>query len=627
MVGGYAGRIVFIDLSTGTVTTSSPEETFLRTYLGGYGIGSRLLYDRMNANADPLGGENVLGLVTGPLTGTPALGGSRFTVVGKSPLTGTFGDANCGGYFGPTLKQAGFDAVFVTGIADEPVYVLLEDGEVELRNASFLWGKDSNETEDLLRAELGRDIEVVCIGQAGEKESLIAAIMHDKHRAAARSGLGAVMGAKQLKAVVARGTIDVPLADAERARALRRKYMKEIRQGLFDNWHEYGTCGGTAGSILVGDAPVRNWGGVASADFSVEKARRISDESIVAYQTKRYACHGCQIACGGVLAVPEGSSEELRTYKPEYETLASFGSNLLNDDVESIIRCNDICNRYGLDTISTGAVVAFAIECFQNGLLTTADTGGLELAWGRPEAIVALTEKIGEREDVGDALADGVNIAAAKIGGRADQFAIHVHGQEVAMHSPLYYPGLALVYQLDATPGRHSQGLLWDGLYGEAWDRSLGIKLPVERKYEYAGKGETYRRLVLMNHTANMAGVCQFHFIAYDPEHFPEFLEAVTGWPISIDECLEMGERAHQLRHVFNLREGLNPLKFELPDRTVGQPPFEEGPVKGVTVDVRDVAQEFLEAMAWDPETAWPSRERLVSLGLGEVADDLYGKE
>lgn len=627
MIGGYAGKFLWVDLSSGKTWIETPDEAFLRAYVGGYGIGTRLMYDRMPIGADPLGPDNLFGLVTGPLTGTPALGSSRYTAIGKSPLTGGCGDANSGGFFGPGLKRAGFDAVFVSGIADEPVYLLVDEGKAEVRDASYLWGKDSTETDAMLRAEFGKNAEGAYIGPAGERLSLIAAVMNNEGRAAGRSGLGAVMGSKRLKAVVARGNLEIPLADGEQTNRLRRAYLKGLEEDAFANLHDYGTCGGTAGVVLEGDAPVKNWGGIGVRDFPKARADRIGGDDIIQYQKRRYACYRCNIACGGIAEVPTGPHAVTGVHKPEYETLASFGSNCLNDNTESLFKVNDLCNRLGLDTISAGATVAFAIECFENGILTAADTDGLELRWGNDEAIVALTEKIGKREGIGDLLADGVKVAAQKFGRDAAQYAMHVGGQEIAMHSPLVYPGLALVYQLDPTPGRHTQGMLWDGSPDEAWEKALGVRLPADEKYNYRGKGETHRRLISITHTINMTGLCLFHTFGYPPEHFTEFMEAVVGWPVTMDELVEMGERAHQLRHVFNLREGINPFERKMPDRTLGKPPFAEGPTEGVTVEVMDVAREFLQKMAWDPVTAWPSQDRLERLGLTDLAEDLYAEK
>ncbi len=375
MAGGYIGRLLFVDLANHKTHVEPLEEDFCRKFYGGYGFGASILYERMPAKVDPLGPENMLGFISGPLTGTPALVGSRYVVVGKSPLTQTWGDANSGGYFGTALKHAGYDGVFFSGVAEEPVYLLIENGKAELRDASHLWGKDTHDTEDMLKAAHGDKANVACIGPSGESLSLIAAIMNDKGRAAGRSGVGALMGSRKLKAIAAVGDQEIPIADRERTMQLRRDYLQKI-EGFGPVLRQYGTAGIMADAAMSGDAPVKNWGGAGTTDFP--DGEKISDEAVIRYQDKRFACTQCPIACGGLMSVPSGKYRLKDGHKPEYETLASFGSMTLNDDVESIIKLNEICNRAGLDTISAGATIAFAVECFENGILTTADTDGID---------------------------------------------------------------------------------------------------------------------------------------------------------------------------------------------------------------------------------------------------------
>jgi len=367
MLGGYMGKILFADLSKGKLKDEPLEEKFCRDFIGGYGIGARIIYSRQKGGVDPLGPENILGIMTGPLTGSPALSGSRYTVVGKSPLTGTWGDANSGGYFGPHLKFAGYDGLFFTGISPKPVYLLIKDGKAELRDAAHLWGKDSFETEDILRSELGEKTEVCCIGPSGENLSLIAAVMNNKGRAAGRSGLGAVMGSKKLKAVAVIDNSKIPLADEQEARELRRKYIGKLDKSLADLFRDTGTPGITADSAHSGDSPVKNWGGVGIIDFP--NAKLISDDNVIDLQSKKYACWHCSFGCGGHMKAGTEYQYEAGAHKPEYETLCMFGTNCLNTNLESIIKVNDICNRYGLDTISTGATISFTIECYENGII------------------------------------------------------------------------------------------------------------------------------------------------------------------------------------------------------------------------------------------------------------------
>lgn len=379
MVAGYMGKILFVDLSNGKLSEELPQEKFYRDFLGGYGLGARIIYSRQRGGVNPLGPENNIGFVTGPLTGVRGLLGSRFTVVGKSPLTGGWGDANCGGYFGPYLKFSGYDAVFFNGVSAKPVYLLIDDGKAELWDASHLWGKDSWETEEVLQRELGKKIAVACIGLAGEKLSLISCVMHDKGTAAARSGLGAVMGSKKLKAVAVIGTKEVPVPDKNKVAQVYKEYLGLLSGDYYERFKKWGTCGDNANAASNGDSPVKNWTGVGSIDFPNAKA--ISDDAVIALQERKHACLWCPIACKGIMKAGKTYDYKAGVHKPEYETSAAFGMMLLNDNLESIIKANDICNRYGLDTISAGATIAFAIECYENGIITKRDTGGIELSW------------------------------------------------------------------------------------------------------------------------------------------------------------------------------------------------------------------------------------------------------
>jgi len=543
-------------------------------------------------------------------------------VVGKSPLTQTWGDANSGGFFGPHMKFSGYDAVFFTGESRKPVYLFLHEGSAELRDAQQLWGLDTVETEDRLKGELGAQTEVACIGPAGEKLALISCIINNKGRAAARSGLGAVMGAKKLKAVAVSGDVEVPLADRERVMTLRKQYLASLTGSLVDYYREYGTCGGLEGASVSGDAPVKNWKGVGPRDFPGAEA--ISDDNVIKYQEKRFACWHCPLGCGGHARVKEGPYAA-EGHKPEYETLAAFGTMTLVDDVEAMIKANDLCNRYGLDTISTGATIAFAMECHERRLLSPKDTDGLELRWGDAAAMIAAIEQMAEREGVGSLLADGVQRAAETIGEEAMELAIHVQGQEVPMHDPRYLPTLALSYWLDATPARHTQGGHWAYDLPAISRERLGIP-DHEEKYLYTGKAEIYKRVTDILHVVSAAGLCHFGYECTDIQYVPDFLSAVTGWDLTLEECLRIGERISNLRHLFNLREGLNPLKLELPGLIIGNPPLEAGNLAGIEVDVKTLASEYLAARSWDPVTAMPSREKLAELDLEPLVKTWQGK-
>jgi len=614
MARGYMGKMLMADLSTSELKDEALGEKLSRQFIGGYGIGARILFSRQKAGVDPLGPDNFLGILTGPFTGTPALSGTRHTVVGKSPLTGGWGDANSGGYFGSCLKFAGYDGVFFSGISEKPVYLFLNNGKAELRDAAHLWGKDTYQTEDILKSELGNDVEVACIGQSGEKLSLISAVMHNKGCAAARSGLGAVMGSKKVKAVVVKGKMKVPVADETKTKELRKKYLGELG-GHIDWLKAFGTPFLTVSSAHGGDSPVRNWGGVGVVDFP--DAEPIGAKSMIERKTKVLTCYLCPIGSNALMK--EGTGEykyEVGSHRPEYETICMFGTNCLNNNIESIIKANDICNRYGIDTISTGATIAFAIECFESGLITRADTDGIEMTWGNHKAIVAMVEKLAKREGFGVVLADGVKVAAKKVGKGANKYAMHIQGQELPAHDPKLAFEYTTSYRLDPTPARHFVG-------SELPMHPPGLLPKFDRK-SFAGRGEPHKIGSNFNHAVVCTGMCLFVYWAFPTvEPIAEFMSAVTGWDVTNDELLRTGERISNIRQAFNVREGLNPLQFKVPDRVLGKPPQKEGPLAGITIDEDTMIKEYLVAMDWDTSTAKPSKNKLIELGLEDVARGL----
>ena len=606
MPDGYMGKILFVDLSNKKITEEVLEEKMCHNFIGGYGIGSRILYSRQQAGVDPLGPENMLGFITGPLTGTQVPTGARFTVVAKSPLTGGWGDANCGGQFGPYLKFAGYDAVFFTGISPKPVYLFVDNGKAVLQDAGHLWGKDTYETEDTLVNEYGKQSRAVCIGPSGEKLSLISCIMTDHGSAAGRSGLGAVMGLKKLKAIVARGTKEVSVADKTALEQARREIFKFYKtlfviDGLSvnDRLHKSGNVGGTYASAHSGDSPVKNWGGIGIIDLPDRTG--LHSDFFEARVERLFGCWHCPIACKAVLKAGEGEYKYAAgSRRPEYETAAAFGALCVNSHTESIMMVNDICNRAGIDTISAGTTIAFATELYENGILSDKDTSGIDLKWGNHHAMVKMTEKMVNREELGDILADGVKIAAEKIGKAAEKFAVHIGGQELGMHDPKLSPGgqpVAAPFQMDATPGRHN-----------------------------ARFGPSSFRM----HLTNAGGICTLSSFGLiqtqdNDARMVNFFNAVTGLNYSLDELLRAGERIANLRHAFNLREGIIELKWPVHPRIVGKPPQATGPLAGVTADIE--AQVFwnLGALDWDRLTTKPSKEKLLSLGLDDVAKDLWG--
>lgn len=597
-MGGCIGNILKVNLTSGKIKDEVLGEAFFKKWLGGYGLGVRILYNDIPANTDPLGPENVVGLTTGILTGTLTPFSGSFTAVGKSPLTGTWGDSRGGGFFGPELKYAGFDAVFFHGRSMKPVYLWINDGEAEIRDASDVWGRNVNGTEAILKEKhQDKRVQVACIGTSGEKLSLISAIMTDEGRAAGRQGLAAIMGSKKLKAIAVRGRGRIPVEDRDQVLDFRKTVLDAMKKNpMYDRFCKYGTTGGTAASAISGDSPVKNWGGVGREDFPT--AEKIGGDSVIKYDIGPYGCFGCPVACGGLQRVKSGPYA-VEGHKPEYETLAAFGTMCLNDNVESIIYLNHLCNNYGLDTISAGGTIAFAIECYEKGIISKDETDGIALEWGNHRAIVEMTEKLAKREGFGDILADGVKVAAEKIGNGSEKFAMHVCGQELPMHDPRdvhnpYNRKNALMYVADATPARHTQSP-HDGFALQA------------------------------------TGICSFGgFLGRGGEGVPQltdFINAITGWRVTNSDMRSIGDRIATMRQAFNVRDGLKPSDFTYPNRVLGKPPLKSGPSAGVTIEkqVKLQVEEYFQSMDWDLKTGKPRRKKLMELGLEDVARDLWG--
>lgn len=618
MIGGYAGKILFVDLSNRKLESEPLSDNFCRDYLGGYGFGLRIAYDRQRPGVNALSPENIIGVAVGPLTGTPAVIGTRFTVMGKSPLTGTWGDANCSGFFGPMFKKAGYDAVFFNGVSDESVYLFIDNGKAELKSAASIWGKTTYETEDILKKEHGSDLQVASIGPTGEKLGLVSCVIHDKGRAAARFGLGAVFGSKKVKAIAVRGKLEVPLAFPETVSDLRKKYVNQIRVEKvgFSAAYMVGTPGYTATGAVNGDSPVKNW--IGTVDFTMDAAKSLAHEKLFAYRTKKYGCWRCPIVCGGVLNIENGPFAIRDAHQPEYETMAAFGSNCMNFNLESIAKANDICNAYGMDTISVGSLVAFAMECYEQGLIMKSDLDGLELSWGNAEAIVRLTQMIAECEGFGNILAQGLEKAAQIIGQGSEEFAVHVRGDAIAMHDPRFEPAMAVIYKM--FPGKHIQA--------SQFCKPPGINRNIPEfgvaREQQSGRGKHLRTLECLCNIVNCSGACLFGYLSTDINCLPEFLGAVTGDAWSVEHAVSVGERISNIRQAFNLREGINLITTRFPSRALGTPPLSNGPTAGFSVEIETILAEYLDSMQWSRDEARPSKEKLLELGLDNLLKDMY---
>jgi len=617
---GYNGKMLSVNLSTGEITTEHFDDSFYRKYLGGYGVGARMALDRIPRGADPLGPENMLGFFPGALTGTP-LFGQRFQVVTKSPLTGGWGDANCGGDFGPVLKHSGWDGLMVFGEATTPKMIHIDEDNIELIDAGDYWGMDAIDAEDALQAvygkkATGKQCSVALIGPAGETMSLISGICNERGRLAGRSGVGAVMGSKKLKAVIV-NTKRTVMHQTKETLQLVRGDLNDFVKPTADFFRTFGTTGITAMSALNGDSPVKNWGGVGQVDF-IDVAG-LKGEVVNEKMDKHYACWHCPIACG---AESKESSDEAKakgfdypfhTHRPEYEAMGAFGTMALMNDLDALIYVNHLCNQYGFDVISAGATIAFAIECYENRIINKEDTDGLELRWGNADAIVKLLEMMGRRRGIGAVLADGVKVAAEKLGRGAEQYAIHIGGQELPMHDPKLQPEYHTTYRLDPTPARHTQ---YEG------NRRFGTIPPAVRDRSQAeGRGAHHKGASEYMHIVNSVGACQFIMMAANTAHIPDWLNHLNEWDMTKEELIQAGERIANMRMAFEVREGGNPRQRHVPDRLTGKGDamLKAGPHADFTLDTETLEVEYLKECDWDVDTCKPSAAKLQSLGLEDV--------
>ena len=647
---GYMGKILLVDLGRGKIKEERIAESVYENYLCGTGLAAHILYERIPAGADPLGPDNILGFVSGLLTGTGSLFAGRWMVVGKSPLTGGWGDANCGGTFSPAIKRCGYDGIFFTGISKKPVYLYVDDEKAELRDASGVWGMDAIEAEEALVKEAGEGSRAAVIGTAGEKLSFISGISNDKGRMAARSGLGAVMGSKRLKGIVLNGHKRIKAFNRGAVNKLSKTCNKWVQfqlplgpsvgvafigallrilptamamdgvvyKMILKRW---GTGGLNQMSPEWGDSPIKNWKG-SSVDWPMKKSRSADPDMVRKHEVAKYHCYSCPLGCGGICSMNGKFSE---THKPEYETVLALGGLCMNDDTDSLFYLNEILNRAGMDTISAGATVAFAIECFENGILTRKETDGLELTWGNTGVIIALIHKMIERDGIGDILADGSKIAAEKIGGNASLYTVHAGGQEPAMHDGRQDPGFALHYCVEPAPGRHTIGA---GLYYEMfqlWKRVKG--LPKMWPFEIYHKNKKYRASLdqakqaaacskYMN-VVNGCGLCMFGtFLGIKRTPTFDWLNAATGWGKTPEDYMAVGQRIQTLKQAFNDKHGIDPRSNKLSDRALGRPPQAQGANKGRTINMEKMMSDYWGEMGWDPETGIPTAGTLEKHGI-----------
>lgn len=621
MTFGFAGTILRVDLSKAEISKDKLREEMLRKFLGGAGLAIKILYDEMPPECDAFAPLNPLIFMTGPLTGTSAPGSCLYNVVSKSPLTGvTMGRARANGFFSPELKSAGFDGIVIKGKAEKPSYLWIHNGEIEIRDATHLWRKDTAETEDSIKTELGDErIKVACIGPAGELLARMACIVNDKHHVAARGGLGAVMGSKHLKAIAVRGTKKVSIHSIEKFLEICRKWRKMAAESVTGKaLMAWGTAGDMESAEVrnyAGGWPIKNYTTCVLGDWT-----QLSGEYIVkTFQTtkKPAECWGCPLLHDRLVRVKK--DEHFKNYAfPEYEDVAAFGSNLGISKASSIIELTDLANRYGIDSVEASFTISLAMECYEKGLITKNETDNLDLTWGNAEAVAQLLGKIARREGIGNVLADGVKRAADKIGKGAGEFAVHIKNMAPMQHDLRSDWGLMLGYTVSgAGPVHEGVGkfLLPDP------DLGFPENLPpfrTNRKAE-AVKKEQLKRLLSDN-----LGVCNFPARCISQNLVVEALSAATGWDVSIEEAYNACERSVHLARAFNVRQGLTPSD-DWPSSRILEPPL-DGVVKGIDVKpyLKKMVKEYYQIMGWDARTGKPSVRILKKLGLEDEAKALW---
>jgi len=618
---GYMNKVINVNLSTETIESIQYDDNLLKKYIGGSGLATKILWDRKIYEVEPLSPENLLIFMTGPFANTPALTSGRHTVVTKSPSTGMFAESDAGGRWGGTLKRAGFDGIIVEGCAKEPVYLWVSEGNVEIRKANHLWGKDVFATDELIKAETNQKAVTACIGQGGENLCWMASIINDgkSARASGRCGTGAVMGSKKLKAIAVHGSIKTDIYDKAGLQSSVRNIAKQAREKLA-GLTTHGTSGGLFSFEEMGTLPLQNWKG---RERWTEGAQAITGATMTEKAfTGNYGCEGCVVRCGREIRVEDDRYGTIEGAGPEYETLAGFGSLCLVSDLNAILKANDLCNRYGIDTISTSACVSFAMEAFERGILTTDDTDGLDLTWGNAEAMVTLVEWIAEKKGIGAVLAKGVRKAAQTIGKGSEEYAIHSHGLEFPLHDPRGYMTCSIEYAMSARGACHMSGVT-HGFERALTMPEVGLKevpdrLSTDKKGELTAKAQNVVGLFDSLKACKLmmfAGVTLTDLLTW--------YNCITGETVSMDEFVKTGERTYNLKRLFNLQCGIHPEEDKVPDRILTLPKDAEG--WGTKLPpFEEMRDEYYKTQEWD-EKGFPTRSTLEKLGLQEEMETYFG--
>ncbi len=604
--------ILKINLTSGETEEYLIPKQWEKDFLGGASLAARMLYETLTADLDPLFPAAPLLFLTGPLTGTFGPTTGRFVVCGKSPATGLWAESNIGGFWGPELRKAGYDGLWITGKAAGPVYLWVEGGRLEIRPAAHLWGMETYAAQEKVKEEVGKSSARVCvIGPAGEKGVLFASIMCDHGRMAGRTGLGAVMGAKNLKAIAVRGENEIPVFDLERYKTLRSEANRKLKE---DNeakvLRELGTAGAANYAEYLGAMPARYYTSGSFPAVDEVSGAKVMESILVG----RSACQGCVIACGRVVQFP---SDLAKRKGPEYETMVGFGANLLNGDLASVVELGEMCDRYGMDTISASNTIGLAFHLYEKGILTKEQSGGLELQWGDAAVIRQLVQMTASREGLGDLLALGSKRFGAHF--NAEEEAVQVNGLEVAYHDPRGVSGMALSYATSPRGACHNQSDYFFVDWGHSHEE-IGIQF-IERQAQ-AEKAANVARHQDWRTVFNAIVMCIFANV--EPQMQVNLINAACGLDWSVEDMLTFGERSWNLKRAINNRLGLTSQNDILPKALLT--PLTDGGSAGFAPDLTAMLSAYYQARGWDPVSGKPTREKLIQVGLEDVAADLWGK-
>jgi len=625
MSKAYIGKILRVDLSKGAISEEEIREDWAKMFIGGAGLATRYLYKEVSAGADPLGPENLLIFMTGPLTGTASASASRYSVVAKSPLTGIWGHGNSGGSFGPALKQSGYDGIIFQGRSPEPVYLSITDGQPKLCDAGHLWGKTVSETEDLIQKDSQQKVTIASIGPGGENLVRYAAIINNKYRAVGRCGLGAVMGAKRLKAVACAGRTPIHLADKALFSEIAKKQIDLLNESILKvGFESYGTNMVSDMVNIRGGYPTRNWQEGVFDQIEEVNGQALTDRVLI----KGVSCFACPIACGRGTEIKEGPWKGNSGEGPEYETVNTFGAMCGVADLNAITMANYLCNEYGLDTISAGSTIAFVMECYQKGILNKEISGGLEVKFGDEKLMVDLVPKIARREGIGDLLAEGTKRVSETLGQRSEHFAMHVKGLEL----PAYDPRAAKITGLGYVTANRGGDHITAYVQGPTFiDTPFLIVEDSKIEDPLVANPKEAKVVIDLENALTMfdcIGACKFMGILLPADDYVQLIATATGWDFGIDEFRKCGERIYNLMRAFCVREGITRKADILPKRLM-EDPLPEGPAKGMTMD-KDMLEMLKDAYykirGWDQETGKPTIEKLKELELDDLTQDMWGR-